>query len=129
MTYLLIIVYVSSLHTIFQKIATERNIQRHLHTPPNKHRYQKATHRHVYQGVRRGRYHHQWTPYQSVTTYKTTSWMGEHEWDSILQKDYSRDFEEGCKYPHYLDATLGKIEGLSQDMDVTKLHGYSAINE
>ena len=45
MTYLLIIVYVSSLHTIFQKIATERNIQRHLHTPPNKHRYQKATHR------------------------------------------------------------------------------------
>ena len=41
MTHFLIIVYVNSLNTVFQKISSEEVIQRHLPTPPTKCRYQK----------------------------------------------------------------------------------------
>ena len=35
----------------------------------------------------------------------------------ILSKDYSTDFEKGCKYPHYFDATRDILDGIEQYHD------------
>ena len=120
----------SSLNTVFQKISSEEVIQRHLHTPPTKCRYQKHVHKYIIQGTRRGVYKYQWVPYQSPVKLKPQkTWLGEHIWDPILCRDYSSDFEEGCKYPHYFDATRNILEGLEHEINNGNDHGYTAIND
>ena len=70
-------------------------------------------HKYMRQGIRRGAYNHQWLPYHSHIKLKSQRiWLGEHTWDPILSKGHSLDFEEGCKYPHYFDATRNILEGI-----------------
>ena len=112
LTYFLIIVYVSSLHPLLTKILEEGTIQRHLPTPPTKCRYQKNLHKHR-KGIRRGSYNHQWLHHSPIKMRPTKrTWLGEHTWDPILSQDYSLDFEKGCKFPHYFDATRHILEGI-----------------
>ena len=88
-------------------------------------------HKHMRQGVRRGAYNHQWGPYNSTIMLKPQrTWLGEHTWDPILCKDYSNYFEEGCKYPHYFDATRNILEGIEQhEINNENDHGYTAITD
>ena len=71
-------------------------------------------HKHVTQGVRRGKYNQQWLPRHIPIKprSKDKTWFDEHGWVPILSKDYITDFEKGRKQPHYFDANRDIIDGI-----------------
>ena len=73
-------------------------------------------HKHVTQGVRRGKYKQQWLHHHSPIKprSKDKTWFDEHEWVPILSKNYSTDVEKGCEYPHYFDATRDILDSIEQ---------------
>ena len=115
--YSIFIAYIISLNKMLIKIDIDIKSP-----PPRKLRYQKEKHTYISTNRRRGRY--KWTARRKKRKSKRKGkkiklnvllkcWDGEHKWQLILNKDYSKDFtNERRKYPHYLVAACNKLVGI-----------------
>ena len=132
LTYLFIytqlIWYVSELTHILQTTDAGRNRPRHNAT--RKRQGKRKRHK-VHPWFKRAynrRHKHRLKSNQHKHIQKK-GWLSEHDWYPLLEPDHSTIFDQSCnRYPHYLDAAMGHLDGDTKRIQQHPAHCYTSID-